>query len=110
MSMKFDEIWEAMVNAVETSFKESWPQIKDYATTELDKIATTLVSIETLYKTNQISKGESSILFEMQLNSARAVLLAIQGMTLILVEKVINNALEAVKDIVNGLIGFTLIG
>lgn len=105
MSIQFEEIFQIMVHAAEGSFKKHWPTIKDYATGEFDKLATTIVNIEILLKTSQISAGEASILLEMQKNTARAVMLALKGMTLLMVEQAINDALDAVKKIVNDSLG-----
>ncbi|MFN4366489.1 MAG: hypothetical protein ACK4GA_02475 [Acinetobacter sp.] len=109
MGIEFEEVFEIMVKAAEKKFKANWPSIKDYASVELDKIATTIVNIEYLYKSGKISEQEAYILFEMQKNTARSVMLALQGMTLIMVEEVINESLKAIKDLVNGKIGFLLL-
>ena len=109
MSIDFDEVFKIMVDAAEKAFKANWPKIKDYASVELDKLATTIVNIEYLYNSNKITEQEAFILLEMQKNTARAVMLALQGMTLILVEEVINESLDAVKDLVNGKIGFNFL-
>ncbi|MFX6133622.1 hypothetical protein ABTF13_16165 [Acinetobacter baumannii] len=109
MSIQFEEIFQIMVNSAQKSFKQHWPTIKDYATGEFDKLATTIVNIEFLLKTGQISAGEASILLEMQKNTARAVMLALKGMTLLMVEQAINDALDAVKNIVNNSLGFAFL-
>jgi hypothetical protein len=109
MSIDFNEVFEIMINAAEKAFKANWPNIKDYASVELDKLATTIVNIEYLHNSNKITEQEAFILLEMQKNTARAVMLTLQGMTLILVEEVINESLDAVKDLVNGKIGFNLL-
>jgi hypothetical protein len=88
---------------------KKWPVVKDYAEAELEKLARTLVQIETLKLSGQISEAESSVLLEMQKNTARAVMLALQGMSLLLVEGAINAALATVKDSVNTALGFVLL-
>jgi len=45
----------------------------------------------------------------MQKNTTRAVMLAVEGMGLVLIEEAINAALKAVKDVVNAALGFALI-
>ncbi|WP_419735936.1 hypothetical protein [Pseudomonas sp. COR18] len=108
-SIKIDEIFPLMVAAAKLEFGKKWPAIKDYAEAELEKLARTLVQIEKLKLTNQIDEGEASVLLEMQRNTARAVMLALEGMSLILVEAAINAALQAAKKIVNDTIGFVLL-
>lgn len=109
MSIQFEEIFEIMVDAAKKSFKEDWPPIKDYAKDEFDKLATTIVGIHWRLETGQISVGEASVLLEMQKNTARSVMLSLQGMSLIVVEQAINDALNAVKDIVNESLGFVFL-
>jgi len=92
--------------AFKGSFQERWPQIKDYAEGEGKKLAHSLEQIIQLRTTGQISDDECGILLEMQRNTTRAVLLALEGMALLLVEQAINAALGAVRDAVNGAIGF----
>ena len=103
------EVLSSMLTAAEGVFDQKWPQVKDFAETEFEKLAQTLSQIAKLKITNQITDGEASVLFEMQKNTARTVMLALEGMGLLLVEQAINAALQVVKDTVNGAIGFALI-
>ena len=103
------ELLTNMLSAAEGVFDQKWPQVKDFAETEFEKLAKTLIQIEKLAITGQITEGEASVLLEMQKNTARAVMLAIEGMGLLLVEQAINAALQVVKDTINGALGFALI-
>lgn len=99
----------AIIGAMKGSFDHNWPKIKEYAEGEGTKLAQTLVQIEALRIAHEISPGEAAALFEMQKNTARSVLLALQGMGLIAVEMAINAAIDAVRGIVNTALGFTLL-
>lgn len=90
-------------------FSEHWPVIKDYAEGEGKKLANSLAQIVKLRATGQITNDECYILLEMQKNTARAVLLAMKGMFLLLVEQAINAAIGAVRDVVNKAIGFAFL-
>lgn len=103
------QILTGMLGAAQSVFGEKWPSVKDYAEAEFEKLARTLVQIELLKQRNQISEGEASVLFEMQKNTARAVMLTLEGMSLLLVEGAINAALGVVRDAVNTALGFVLI-
>lgn len=98
-----------IIGALKGSFKDNWPQIKDYAEGEGKKLANSLEQIVKLRATGQITNDECYVLLEMQKNTARAVLLALKGMALLLVEQAINAALAAVRDVVNGAIGFAFL-
>jgi hypothetical protein len=109
MSLQVQNLAKTILAAMEGVFDERWPEIKDYAIGESNKLAQSLMQITTLRLSNQISEGECSVLLEMQRNATRAVFLTLQGMGLILVEMAINAALDAVRSVVNAAIGFALI-
>ena len=98
-----------MLSSAEGVFDQSWPEIKDFAETEFEKLAKTLEQIGKLKLSNKITDGEASVLLEMQKNTARAVMLTLEGMGLLMVEQAINAALANVKEAVNGVVGFALI-
>jgi len=104
-----DQVLSGMLGAAQGVFNEKWPSIKDFAEAEFEKLARTLAQIELLKLSDQINEGEASVLFEMQKNTARAVMLALEGMSLLLVEGAINAALAVVKDAVNTALGFALL-
>jgi len=108
-SIDVDQVLTGMLGAAQGVFNDKWPRIKYYAEAEFEKLARTLAQIELLRLRNQISEGEASILFEMQKNTARAVMLTLEGMSLLLVEGAINTALAIVKDTVNTALGFALL-
>lgn len=103
------DLTKAIVAAMKGVLANNWPKLRDYSTGEAKKLAASLVQIETLKATDQISEAECSVLLEMQKNSTRAVLLAVKGMGLLTVEEALNAALAAVQTTVNAAIGFALI-
>lgn len=104
-----DIILSEMLEAARSVFDAKWPSIKDFAEKEFEKLTTTITQIELLRTSNQIGEGEASVLFEMQKNTARAVMLTLEGMSLLLVEGAINAALSVVKYVVNSALGFALL-
>jgi hypothetical protein len=108
-NINVQQIFTSMVGAASGVFDKKWPVIKDFAEAEFEKLARTFAQIESLKLSGQISEAEASVLFEMQKNTARAVMLALEGMSLLLVEAAINAALAAVKDIINTALGFALL-
>lgn len=108
MSINVEDILIPMVNAAKDSFEKNWPEIKDFAIPELNKIAIEIVSIEFLVKSGRVTEGAASVLLDMQINASRAILLALKGMSLLMVEQAINASLKAIEDIVNQAFGFTL--
>jgi hypothetical protein len=98
-----------MIGAAKGALGAKWPSIKDFAEAEFEKLARTLAQIEALKLSGQISAAEASVLFEMQKNTARAVMLSLDGMSLLLVEGAINAALAVIKDSINTALGFSLL-
>ena len=109
MSIDVGAIVTAMVAAGKASLKTSWPKVREYVSAESQKMATTFAQIEALTLAGKINQAEASVLFEMQKNASRAVLLSVKGMGLIAVEMAINAAIDAVRGSVNGALGFALL-
>jgi hypothetical protein len=108
-NIKVEKILPDMIAAAKGELDKKWPIIKDYAEVELKKMSLTLALIETLTLTKKIDEGEASVMLEMQKNTARAFMLTMEGMSLILVEAAINAALKTVRKIVNDALGFILL-
>jgi hypothetical protein len=108
-NIMIQDVITSMIGAAKGAFGRKWPGIKNFAEAEFEKLARTLVQIETLKSSGQISEAEASVLLEMQKNTARAVMLSLEGMSLMLVEAAINAALAVVKDTINTALGFALL-
>jgi transcription initiation factor IIE alpha subunit len=108
-TIDIQKVFPVMIEAAKGVFDKKWPEVKDYAEPEFEKLASTLALIETLRFRGKISETEASVLLEMQKNTARAVMLTLEGMSLLLVEAAINAALAVVKDTINTALGFALL-
>jgi len=100
---------EKMSGAASVVLRAQWPAIRSYADAEFRKLAQTLELILQEQATGQISNQEAAILLDMQKQATRSVLTALQGLGAVAAEEAINAALGAVKGIVNGALGWTLI-
>jgi hypothetical protein len=109
MSLNVGELGKEMLGAVKGSLSESWPGIKDFAEVEVKKLAQGIVSIEKMYLQGKIDKKTSKLLLNIHKNAMQTVLLTVEGMGIIAVEKAINAALKVAKDGVNSALGFALI-
>ena len=89
--------------------EDSWPEIKDYAKAEFKKTAESIAMIVRLHAAGKLSKKKAKLHMEIQKNASRTVLLTIEGLGIIAVERAINAALGAVRDTVNTAIGFRLL-
>jgi hypothetical protein len=99
----------AMLDAARESLAASWPRIRDYAQPEFRRLAQSLVDITRLAAAERVTPAEARALLRIHRNTTLTVLLAIEGLGIVAVERAINAALGAVGDAVNGAIGFRLI-
>jgi len=109
MAFNIDQLIGAMLAAVKPVLVKDWGEAAPYAKTEATKIAHTLANIAELRAANQINDDQAAALLDMQKQASQAVLLAIEGIGLIAAQKAINAALAAVRDVVNGALGFSLL-
>lgn len=109
MAINLGELLTPMLNAAKEVVGEKWPEVQDYAESEFKKIGENILMIGKM-KLNQppISDEQARLLFDIQKNASRAVLLAVEGMSLIIAEKAINAALDVIRTAVNTALKFPL--
>ena len=104
MSIDVGELLEKMLDAAKAVLEEDWPEIKEHAETELKGIAEGIALVE-----GKISQKQAKSLIKMKRNTAQIVLLTLEGLGVLAVEKAINAAIKAIKDTVNGTLDFALL-
>jgi hypothetical protein len=109
MALDTDDLLKTMVGAAEGAFVGSWQNIKTYTVPELEKIASTIVSIEANVVAGNYSQDVANLILRMQLRAAQSVIVATTGLLLLQVEHALNKILSAIADVVNKAIGFPLI-
>lgn len=109
MRIDVDGLLRSMAAAAKEVFGEDWPEIRELAETELKGIAEGIALIERLRLEGKISQKQAKLLIRMKKNTAQIVLLTIEGLGIIAVEKAINAALKMVKDTVNQALDFRLL-
>lgn len=109
MSINVSQLRKLMVAAAKEEFGEKWPEVKEYAESEAKKIAETIKMIGKLRAKGEISSNAARLHLRIQKNSARMVLLTVEGLGLLAVEQAINAAIRAVRDTVNTALNFKLI-
>lgn len=109
MALRASSLVKEMLAAAKGEVSERWPDVKIYAEAEAKKLAQTLVMIEKLKVTGQISKKQAEILLDMQRQTSRVVLLTIEGLSLLAAEAAVNAAIKSIRDMVNDAIGWKLV-
>ena len=109
MALDTGNLVKTMVGVAEGAFAGSWHDIKSYTVPELEKIASTIVSIEANVVARNYTQDVANLILRMQLRATQSVIVATTGLVLLQVEKALNKILRAIADVVNTAIGFPLI-
>jgi hypothetical protein len=109
MAIDLSALLPAMLTAARETGEEQWPLMRDYAETEFRKLGESLAMIERLFITGQITEEQARLHLEIQRASMRMVLLTIEGLGILAVERAINAALGVIRDTVNTALGFALL-
>jgi hypothetical protein len=100
-----------MSQAAAGAFGQVWKDVKNYTIPELRKLAGTFVDIELglRAKPPYYTKARADILFRMQVRATQSILTATTALTMIAVEKAINQILAAVRVMINQAVKFALV-
>jgi hypothetical protein len=109
MAINVSEITSAMLKAALPELTSGGASAKNYAEIEIKKIAMQVKFIGELYAEGSLAEDEAKALFQMQVNSTKILMLTLEGLSLIVVEKAINAALGVVRDTINTVLKFPLI-
>lgn len=109
MALDTGNLLKTMVGAAEGAFVGCWQEVKTYTVPELEKIASTIVSIEANVAAKNYTQDVANLILRMQLRATQSVIVATTGLVLLQVERALNQILSAIADVVNKAIGFPLI-
>jgi hypothetical protein len=109
MALKTGSLVNTMVGAAEGAFGGCWDDIKNYTIPELEKIASTIVSIEANVAAKNYTQAVADLILRMQLRATQSVIVATTGLLLLQVEQAIDKCLDASAGVVNKALGFPLI-
>lgn len=98
-----------MVVAASGVFNDTWPSVKDYAESELKDFAENLVDISARLAAGRLSEDNAKAMVRAQVKSVEIVLLAVQGIGILMAESAVNAALDVARTTINTSIGFALI-
>jgi hypothetical protein len=109
MALDTGSLMQTMLGAAEGAFAGSWQDIKSYTVPELEKIASTIVSIEANVVAKNYTQQVADLILRMQLRATQSVIVATTGLLLLQVEQALNKILSAIASMVNTALGFPLI-
>jgi len=109
MSIDVTDVAAKMLAAAKSVVGTNWPATQQYFESETKIFAERFASIAKLRAEGAISEERAKSHIEFQKEAWETVLLAVVGLNQIMVERALNAALDAVKDIVNKAVGFVLL-
>ena len=98
-----------MLGAAKPALEGYWKEVKPFVEKESKSFVQNLAMIAKLKLQGKMSKEEALLHIQIQKNSYRTVLLAVEGLGLLAVENALNAAIGAIRKAVNTAIGWTLL-
>jgi len=108
-NIDFGALVKQMVGAIKGSLSKDWAEAKPYAEKESKAFAENIKLIAKLKLEGKINEEKAKLHIEIQKNSMRIVLLAIEGLGILAVENAINAALDVIRSTVNTALGWTIL-
>ena len=99
----------SMREASREQLNDIWPDVREYIEAENRKLVETLKMIELLKANNRIDETTAKSLLEGQKLVGKTLLLSVEGLTLIMIERTLNAALDSVREAVNTVLNFELL-
>ncbi len=109
MSIVAADVVKEMLGAAAGELSGAWDEVEDYARSEFKKFAETLELIERQLVQGKMTPERARLHVDFQKQSMKAVLLTIEGLGILAVERAINAALGVVRDAVNTALGAAVI-
>ena len=109
MALNIEDIGKKMLAAALPILTSKAPGIAQRAAGEFAKIAQSLATIEVELASGEINEQQAALLLDIQKNASRSVLLASEGLSLLVAEEAINAALKVVKEAVNAALHVNLL-
>jgi hypothetical protein len=111
MALQLDDLFGTITGAASGALAGSWANVQNFTIPELRKLAMTFVDIEQGLMANPpiYTRESARILLRMQLRAFQAIITATTALTLIELERAINAIFDAIREVVNGAVGFGLV-
>jgi Asp-tRNA(Asn)/Glu-tRNA(Gln) amidotransferase B subunit len=109
MSLDVDDIKKEMLTAVKGVLDQKWPATREYFESESAMYAQRLVSVAKMHADGIISEKRALEHIALQNEAWETTLLAVNGLSQILIEQALNAAVKAIQGAVNKAVGFALL-
>nr|CAA6824040.1 MAG: Unknown protein [uncultured Thiotrichaceae bacterium] len=109
--MKFNkkQLRRNMREATKNELGVLWPDVREYMEAENRKMIESLKMIHELRKLNRIDLEMAQALIQGQKEARTTLLLSIDGLKVIMIERTLNAALDSIRESVNTVLDFELL-
>jgi hypothetical protein len=104
-AVDFNKLLQDIIGAAKTTAAQQFPKIESAVTTGAQQLLVLAEDIDQKKRLNQINDDEASMLLELQHNSQRAMLMAVEGISALAAEAVANAVIKVVADTLNVALG-----
>jgi hypothetical protein len=101
-ALNLDTLASTMVDAAKGAFAEHWPEVARFAEREFRQLANRILQIAGDVTQGIYDEPTGRMLIAMQRNVAAQAIAGLTTLTLLLVERAMNRALEALRQLVGG--------
>ena len=109
MSLDINVLAKNILTAAKGVFDEKWPEVQNYAESEAQMYAQRLASVAKMYADGIISKERAKKHLAMQKEAWETTLIAVGGLSQLMIEAALNAAINVIRGAVNKTIGFALL-
>lgn len=109
MSLDADAIAKDMISAARGVVDQKWPATREYFESESKMYAQRLASVAKMYADGIISEKRAKEHIVLQSEVWETTLLAVNGLSQILIEQALNAAIDVIRDAVNTATGSVLL-
>jgi hypothetical protein len=109
MALDINTLATSILNAMKGVLTATWPSVASLAAGESQKLGQTLITLESMLAAGTISKAQANAFLDLQTHATKSVLLAIEGIGIVVAEQAVNAGLAAVSQSVDSAVGFSLV-
>jgi hypothetical protein len=108
-SITVESMLNKMLRAAKASVAQDWPKVADEATHQLQFMAQSIAAITSLAANGELTPEQARLDLDIAKNTAQINLITNAGLSKLMAQHTLDDALEAVKDTIDDVIGFDLL-
>jgi hypothetical protein len=107
--MNIETIVKMVLAAMKGVFTEKWPEVQRIAESETRKFAQNIAEVALWKEAGEITEEEAIALLRLHQRSMKMVLTSLEGISLALAERALNEAIDVIRVLVNKAIGWDVL-